>query len=42
METDAEADFVDYFVGVFGVDEVFDGAVAGFSEVFGRDLDYVC
>lgn len=42
VEADAEADFVDYFVGVFGVDEVFDCADAGFCEVFGRDLDYVC
>lgn len=42
MEAEAETDFVDHFVGVFGVDEVFDGAGAGFVEVRGVDLYDVC
>lgn len=42
MESDAEADFVNYFVGVFCVDEVFDGSDAGFRKVLGCYLDYVC
>jgi hypothetical protein len=32
VETDAEPDFVQHFVGVFGVDPVFDGARAGEAE----------
>jgi hypothetical protein len=32
VEADAEADFVQDFVGVFGVDPVFDGAGAGEAE----------
>lgn len=41
MEADAEADFVQDFVGVFGVDPVFDGAGAGEGEAGGRELDDV-
>ena len=32
VEADAEADFVQHFVGVFGVDPVFDCARAGEAE----------
>lgn len=39
MEADAEAGFVKNFVGVFGVDPVFDGAGAGEGEAGGRELD---
>jgi len=42
VETDTQADFVDDFVGVLGVDPVFDGALAGFVEVRGEYLDNIC
>lgn len=38
VETDAETDFVDDFVGVFGVDVIFDRLRAGLFEVLRRDL----
>lgn len=41
MEANAEAGFVKHFVGVFGVDPVFDGAGAGEGEAGGRELDDV-
>lgn len=41
VEADAETDFVQHFVGVFGVDPVFDGAGAGQAEAGGRELDDV-
>ena len=41
MEADAEADFVQDLVGVFGVDPVFDCARAGEAEGRGGELDYV-
>jgi hypothetical protein len=33
---------VDYFVGVFGIDVVFDCLGAAFFKVLWRDLDQVC
>lgn len=41
VEGDAEADFVQDFVGVFGVEVVFDRAGRGFGEVCGGEGDYV-
>lgn len=41
VEADAEADFVQDFVGVFGVEPVFDCAGAGEGEARGGELDYV-
>lgn len=38
VETDAETDFVNDFVGVFGVDVIFDRLRAGLFEVLRRDL----
>lgn len=41
VQTDAEADLLDDFVGVLEVDVVFDGYLGVLVEVFGFDLDQV-
>jgi hypothetical protein len=42
VEADAETYALDYFVGVFGVDIVFDALEIAFLEIVGLDLDKVC
>lgn len=42
VEADAEADFLDDFVGVLGVDVVLDGLHALLVEVLGGDLNQIC
>lgn len=37
-EADANADLLDHFVRILGVDAVFDGLGTGFAKFFGLDL----
>jgi hypothetical protein len=42
VEADAEADLLDHFVGILGVNVVFYCLACFFVEVFWMDLDKVC
>lgn len=41
IETDTETNLLDDFVGIFGIDVVFNGLGSVFAEIFWDDLDKV-
>ena len=41
VETDAKTDFLNYFVGIFCVDVVFNSLNTGLLEILGRDLHQI-